>query len=398
MKTWNDIKFTGTWQEKVTEAGRYYPSNFNSIHGGRLGLRVSKTKQAWFIDFRFQGKRQTHTYKETMTYKEAATATIKFMEDIGEGTDPRMVAKQAALQAVVEGEQDMAALWAEYSSLPKFKKKAASTKKEEARKWSMEVEPLLGDIPVADITPVMINKLLKKKVRQSEVSANRLYSFLRVLFKPALADGWITIHPMQHLEKVGVEKPRERFLNDEEIKKVWNSMDVVSDNAKRMLRLILLTAQRPGEVASMKYEDIKEGVWHQVENKTSVVNLVPLSEQALKVAGTGTGFVFASKYGAAGHAQPNVKDRRKIQKKSGVEGWSAHDLRRSSRTIMSRLNIQQHIRERVLGHAQGGVEGVYDQYDYLPEKTVALEKLGREMYRILGKEIKTKVIQLRAQG
>lgn len=45
---------------------------------------------------------------------------------------------------------------------------------------------------------------------------------------------------------------------------------------------------------------------------------------------------------------------------------------------MSRLNIKQHIRGRVLNHTQGGVVGVYDQNDYLYEKADALNKLGKE--------------------
>ena len=52
---------------------------------------------------------------------------------------------------------------------------------------------------------------------------------------------------------------------------------------------------------------------------------------------------------------------------------------------MSRLNIKQHIRERVLNHTQGGVVGVYDQHDYLHEKADALNKLGEEIDRILAK-------------
>ena len=66
---------------------------------------------------------------------------------------------------------------------------------------------------------------------------------------------------------------------------------------------------------------------------------------------------------------------------------------------MSRLQIKQHVRERVLNHSQGGIVGVYDQYDYLNEKADALDKLGREIYRILG--ISTNVdniVELRRQA
>ena len=63
---------------------------------------------------------------------------------------------------------------------------------------------------------------------------------------------------------------------------------------------------------------------------------------------------------------------------------------------MSRLQIKQHVRERVLNHSQGGIAGVYDQYDYLNEKADALDKLGREIYRILGIDVvPAKILQLR---
>lgn len=190
-----------------------------------------------------------------------------------------------------------------------------------------------------------------------------------------------------------------RVLTDEEIVPVWCNMDNVSDNAEGMLKLILLTAQRPGKIATLKHEDIQDSVWHQADNMTGVVNLVPLSEQALSVIGHGTGYVFASNYGRAGHAQPNVKDRRQIQKDSGVLHWNTHDLRRTAITIMSRLNIKHHVRERVLNHAQGGVTGVYDQYDYLLEKRQALDKLGREIDKIIGMESESgKIIELRRQA
>lgn len=62
---------------------------------------------------------------------------------------------------------------------------------------------------------------------------------------------------------------------------------------------------------------------------------------------------------------------------------------------MSRLRIKQHIRERVLNHAQGGIQGVYDRYDYLQEKVDALNKLANEIDRIIGIEKTAKIIKLK---
>lgn len=66
---------------------------------------------------------------------------------------------------------------------------------------------------------------------------------------------------------------------------------------------------------------------------------------------------------------------------------------------MSKLQIKQHVRERVLNHSQGGIAGVYDQYDYLNEKANALNKLGREIDRIISADvIPVKVVKLRRAG
>jgi integrase len=53
---------------------------------------------------------------------------------------------------------------------------------------------------------------------------------------------------------------------------------------------------------------------------------------------------------------------------SGVEDWSAHDLRRTCRTHLSKLQCPSDIAEAVLGHTVGGVKGHYDLYKYEPEQ------------------------------
>jgi integrase len=57
--------------------------------------------------------------------------------------------------------------------------------------------------------------------------------------------------------------------------------------------------------------------------------------------------------------------------------WQLHDLRRTARSLMSRCGIRPDIAERVLGHVQPGVMGVYDRHEYFAEKSDALERLAR---------------------
>ena len=63
--------------------------------------------------------------------------------------------------------------------------------------------------------------------------------------------------------------------------------------------------------------------------------------------------------------------------------WHIHDLRRTARSLLSRAGVQSEHAERVLGHAIGGVEGIYDRHRYDNEKAHALEKLAALVQRIV---------------
>ena len=59
---------------------------------------------------------------------------------------------------------------------------------------------------------------------------------------------------------------------------------------------------------------------------------------------------------------------------------------------MVRAGVRPDISERVLGHVIPGVEGVYDQHDYLNEKRTALEALATLLDRIVNPPIGNVVV------
>lgn len=317
----------------------------------------------------------------------------------------------------------MTDLWVEYQkALARRKKpKSPGTIREEQRKFDKIIQPALGDIKVRKIKRADIAVLLNSIADSTPVLANRLHSQLSIMFKTALDLGWLEVHPMYMMSKPGgAEPPCDRFLNDEEIRAVWPWINTLRPNPRDILKLIIMTAQRPGEVQAMRWSDISftDAVWTLGSTKTGAAHLVPLSApvlEILKARQRGDGysakqlwmvqseFVFPSNYNKAkgastGHAGSTKKAREQVHKRSGVASWTAHDLRRTARTIMSRLQIKQHIRERVLNHSQGGMVGVYDQYDYLIEKAAALDKLGAEVMRIVGNSSAGNVVQIRRAG
>jgi hypothetical protein len=51
--------------------------------------------------------------------------------------------------------------------------------------------------------------------------------------------------------------------------------------------------------------------------------------------------------------------------------------------LMSRAGVQSEHAERVLGHAIGGVEGIYNRHTYDVEKADALTKLAALIHQII---------------
>lgn len=66
-----------------------------------------------------------------------------------------------------------------------------------------------------------------------------------------------------------------------------------------------------------------------------------------------------------------------------MHGWKLHDLRRTARSLMSRAGVRPDIGERCLGHAVGGVEGIYDRHHYRDEMADALRRLAALIERIV---------------
>jgi integrase len=126
----------------------------------------------------------------------------------------------------------------------------------------------------------------------------------------------------------------------------------------------------------MRWEDLADNVWTipAAEREKGTGEVLELPPLAMEVLGErGSGLVFPT---PRGFAFSNGRDKGKLDEASGVTGWRFHDLRRTARSLMSRAGVRPDIGERVLGHAIGGVAGVYDRHSYTEAKADALAKLA----------------------
>ena len=243
-------------------------------------------------------------------------------------------------------------------------------------------------------------------------SARNVMKFCRQMFKYACRQEWADIQPFIEItESVPKIAPKadERHLDDDEIVKAWDEISNSSSchEVKRALKLILVTAQRPGEVAQMHRDQIKGRWWtipSEVAGKNEREHRVYLTDTALELIGNGKGYIFASGSGKRGHISGNtlsqainrgylsdevvkVVGNRKIKARKepyfGMKPWSPHDLRRTARTNMARVGVLDEVGEEVVNHIKPGVVGVYNKYRYDNEKKEALLKWESLLLEIL---------------
>ena len=152
----------------------------------------------------------------------------------------------------------------------------------------------------------------------------------------------------------------------------------------------------------MRWDDIAEdGTWTiptapREKGNPGALRLPPLAMKIIKAQArhAGNPYVFA---GRSKGALSGFSSRHEVLKaRSGVNGFHVHDLRRCARSLMARAGVQPHIAERVVGHAVGGVEGVYDRHHYADEMGDALKRLARLIERIVNGEGGKNVVPMRA--
>ena len=181
---------------------------------------------------------------------------------------------------------------------------------------------------------------------------------------------------------------RHRTLSDDELRKVWHAAGEFPVYGA-LIKFLLLSAARRAEAAEMTESELDaEGTWElpAVRSKTGEPIVRPLSQAARDVlAGVpriaDCPFYFSldgqRPFGTFSHW------KRRFDAKCGVANWTVHDLRRVSRSLLSRAGVNADHAERVLGHRIGGVRSTYDRHEFFEEKKFALEALAAQIERIV---------------
>jgi integrase len=254
-----------------------------------------------------------------------------------------------------------------------------------------DVLPLWHDKPIAEIRRRDAIALLEKIAARAPGQAKNVHKVARAVFEYAIDREYLEANPMLKLSKIVPSlKPviKKRVLSNSEIKQVWHALTegTGEERTKAAIKLVLVTAQRPGEVASMHRSQI-EGNWWTMENtKNKEVHRVYLTPTALELIGEEKGFIFPSYRMATGYmSRQTLSQHVATRNYFDLPKWTPHDLRRTARTEMARIGVPEEHAEAVLNHKKQGIVKVYNLHQYAEEKKAALLLWEAELLRIIGK-------------
>ena len=289
------------------------------------------------------------------------------------------------------------------------------------RRFNRNVLPVIGQTRLADLhkrdATVSSTPFCDGKARSSEPRLEDV----RALIRWGVQRGDLDHSIVEGMKKPYVGAPRERVLSDDEINTLWNGLPHAlarSRSVQRIIRLLLATAQRVGEVAGMRKDelDLRARLWRLpgTRTKNAHPHQVPLSDLSLSIIGDALAdsgdspFVFPSgNFSLPGMAvakciaRGREPDAENPHGRFGVQGWTAHDLRRTALTGMARLGVAPMVLGHVANHrttTKAGVTfGVYVQHGFQQEKRAALERWGDRLLAIVGDKAAAKVLSLNQQ-
>jgi integrase len=186
-----------------------------------------------------------------------------------------------------------------------------------------------------------------------------------------------------------------RALADAELPVLWRAIGGAEDPFFRAyLYTLLLTGQRRTETAQMRWSDLRTDAagaiveWQIPAEVTKAgrAHRVPVPPDLATTLGglprlAGTDLVFPGRGGRpmSGWSQ-RLAPVQAATAKAGLAPWTMHDLRRTVRTGLGRLGVDQEIAELMLNHAPGDeLAAIYDRGDYWARRKEAAERWARHV-------------------
>lgn len=389
------IEFTTQWLKELEPVAGKQLEYFDSKLANGFGVRVGARSKTFFVSYRAGGRKRRYTV----------------------GHFPQMSLKEARQQARIRqaNELDPGRLREQERSLKNFaglvaKFKEAYQSQVRVKTWSeyrrqldtlcsgeKGIEPW-GELPISEITRSRVKLYLVKKAEKAPFASNRVRAVLSKLFTWANDIELIEVNPLSGVKPAAKEASRDRVLKHDEIRRVWNAVGQEQPVVSAYFRMLFLTGLRRSEVLNAEWAniDFEKGVWSvpRTATKSGFQLDVPITDamreilDALRAFSGETSFVFASFYGPD-EPKPIVgtsKTKARIARRSGVDNWRVHDIRRSVTSELGEMGVPENVQRALLGHRIPGALHHYQRGTYSLQKRQALEGWAKRLEEIVSTE------------
>jgi integrase len=364
-------------------------------------------KRTWIAQYRLGSKQRRITLGNVATVDpdDARKLAKAVLGKVHLGGDPQADKGDARAKAAVT----LGAVAQRYLTFAEGRLKPRSYDEVERhlkRHWSPLKELQLHKVKRAHVA-ARLNEIAKE---HGPFAANRARASLSAMFTWALRQGVAEANPVIGTGKATEEISRDHVLKDAELAAIWKACR--EDDYDRIVRLLILTAQRREEVGALDEAELDEkaALWTmpRARTKNGMEHEVPLSDAALDILDAaprreGRTLLFGEAEGGFGgwsKAKAALDGRiAKAAERGGVKvrPWRLHDIRRTVATRMADLGVLPHVVEAVLNHVSGtkaGVAGVYNRALYRAEKRHALADPWAEYVLALVSDRPPKVVGL----
>ncbi len=368
-----------------------------------FGLRISSPGTKVFIlRYTVDGRRKHKTIGDWPAWglEQARIEARRLFQQIQSGGDPLEEKRRRKAEPTIK---ELAGEWLD--------RHATGLKSEKAIRSLIEGELVkaLGPRKVSDIRRRHVIEVIEAKADSAPRQAGHLLVYSRKMLDYAVDRDFIPANPLAGLKPSSItvkgkrdplrQVARARVLDPDEIRAFWSAVETCGLHrlTALALKLVLVTGQRPGEVAGMHQDELAGTTWTipaARRGKTDTAHTIHLTKTALAIIEAAraevarladrrtvapSGHIFEA---WPGKAISNAALARAVDRMAGALGakdvppwgrWTPHDLRRTMRTGLSACRVRPDIAELTIGHVKTGIVAVYDQHGFEAERRAALE-------------------------
>jgi integrase len=235
-------------------------------------------------------------------------------------------------------------------------------------------------------------------VNRIPAPSERAHAFVagKVFFNWAVKRRYITENPASGFTQQR-QPARSRVLSDDELKRVWIAAEQIGGSFGTIVRLLILTGQRRGEITALQTSWIgndtitlpSEITKNKREHTFPMGSLCQSILAPVTMPTTPSAFIFPARGRTETLFSGWSKAKAELDKISNVSGWTLHDIRRTVASNLAALGVQLPVIERLLNHVSGsfgGIVSVYQKHSFMPEMRAAIEKWETHLSSLLKSE------------